>query len=318
MIKKRIIKKIVISTAALFTLFLIYLIPSEQYNLNPPQEIEYVDKNVMTNNIYLLNQNNLLGRTSVVVNYENTVDRAHELLNILISGGVGESLIPSGFKAILPSDVEVISIDYENSVMKVNFTKELLDIPKEQEVASIEAIVYSLTELKDVNNIVLYIEGELLTKLPQNNIVLPASLTRDFGINKEYSLTSFDKVNHVTVYYIDKYNDNYYYVPVTKYVNDDREKIKIIIDNLTSSNVYNTNLMSFLNSNTELLKVQTENNIMELTFNNYILNDFTKKDILEEVIYTICLSIKDNYDVEEVIFNVNNEEIYKSVLKSIE
>ena len=42
------------------------------------------------------------------------------------------------------------------------------------------------------------------------------------------------------------------------------------------------------------------------------------KEILEEVIYTICLSIEDNYDVKQIVFNVNNEEIYKSVLKSIE
>jgi len=41
------------------------------------------------------------------------------------------------------------------------------------------------------------------------------------------------------------------------------------------------------------------------------------KDILEEVIYTICLSIKDNYDTKEVIINVDNEEISKTVLKTI-
>ena len=40
--------------------------------------------------------------------------------------------------------------------------------------------------------------------------------------------------------------------------------------------------------------------------------------ILEEVIYTICLSIGDNYDVEEVSFTVEDEEIYKSVIKTIE
>ena len=42
------------------------------------------------------------------------------------------------------------------------------------------------------------------------------------------------------------------------------------------------------------------------------------KDILEEVIYTISMSINDNYEVKTVVFNVENEEIHKSVLKSIE
>ena len=56
----------------------------------------------------------------------------------------------------------------------------------------------------------------------------------------------------------------------------------------------------------------------ELVFNSYIFNDYDKKDILEEVIDTISLSVNDNYDVDEVVFYVDKEEICKSVLKTIE
>ena len=42
------------------------------------------------------------------------------------------------------------------------------------------------------------------------------------------------------------------------------------------------------------------------------------KDILEEVIYTICLSAYDNYNVKDVVLKVNGEEIYKSIAKTIE
>ena len=68
-------------------------------------------------------------------------------------------------------------------------------------------------------------------------------------------------------------------------------------------------LMSFLNQDTKLLSSSIENKIMTLKFNEAIFNSIEEKDILEEVIYTISLSIKDNYDVNEVIFNVENEEI---------
>ena len=109
-----------------------------------------------------------------------------------------------------------------------------------------------------------------------------------------------------------------YYVPVTKYLNDNRDKIKIIIDELTSTNTYNTNLLSYLNSNTEILAIEEQPDILELTFNSYIFSDVDSKDILEEVIYTICLSIKDNYEVSEVVIKNENEEIYQAVLKEIE
>ncbi len=133
-----------------------------------------------------------------------------------------------------------------------------------------------------------------------------------------YDITSLDNVTSITEYYINSYNGNNYYVPVTKYTNDNKERIKVIIEDLTSSNMYMTDLMSYINSNTKLLEANIKDNKMELVFNSYIFNDYNKKDILEEVIDTISLSVKDNYDVNEVIFYVDEQEIYKSVLKSIE
>ena len=76
--------------------------------------------------------------------------------------------------------------------------------------------------------------------------------------------------------------------------------------------------MSFMNLNTELLNYEIKENNMYLTFNNHILNNLEEKSILEEVIYSISLSIGDNFDVNEVIFLIGDEEITKSVLKTLE
>ena len=76
--------------------------------------------------------------------------------------------------------------------------------------------------------------------------------------------------------------------------------------------------MSFLNSNTRLLAVENSSDVLTLMFNQYIFDEIDSKTLLEEVIYTISLSIADNYDVKEVLFMCDNEQIYKSVLKTIE
>ena len=70
----------------------------------------------------------------------------------------------------------------------------------------------------------------------------------------------------VTVYYVGKYNDDYYYVPVTKYLNSSKDKIKVIIEELASGPSYGSNLMSFLNSNTKLLATEQDVNTMHLVF----------------------------------------------------
>ena len=56
---------------------------------------------------------------------------------------------------------------------------------------------------------------------------------------------------------------------------------------------------------------ELDNNKLKLNFNELLLNDLDKKNILEEVIYTISLSMNNIYDnLESVSFLVNNEEIY--------
>lgn len=321
MLKRICQKRMILSSAVLFALLLLYLIPKEQVQLieDIPKKIEYVDQMTEKSTIYLLDANEMVARTKVVIDADADIEtKARDLLNVLIQNGEGESKVPSGFRALIPSDTKVLSIHYENNVLKVDFSKELLEMKKENEEKVIEAIIYTLTSIEDVKMVILYVEGDILTKLPKTGINLPSTLDRSYGINKEYDIQSYKDVTQVTIYYVGKYNDETYYVPVTKYLNDDRDKIKIIVDELASSNIYTTNLMSFLNSNTKLLATEQEVDSLFLTFNSYIFNDMNARNILEEVIYTISLSVGDNYDVKEVVFNVENQEIYKSVIKTIE
>lgn len=319
MLRKIYLKKILISISALFALFLIYLIPTENRELkNMKSEITYIDSNVETNNIYLLDSHNMVSLTNIMVSGSDIETKAKDLIESLIQGSTKEDQIPSGFKSIIPDDTKILNLKLENNILKIDFSKELLNVKKELEEKMIEALTYTLTSIDGIDGIIIYVEGNLLNKLPQTNINLPSTLDRTFGINKEYDITRTKDITTVTTYYVSKNNDEYYYVPVTKYLNDDREKIKIVIDELESSKMYNTNLMSFLNDNVKLLSVEQLEDTLTLNFNEYIYSNLDTKEILEEVIYTICLSVEDNYDVKQIVFNVNEEEIYKSVLKSIE
>lgn len=315
MLKRRIIKRILVSTGALFALLLIYLMPTK---VDEPVLTSSLPINYDKAYIYLLDDNNMLGRTSVVINSKELIPKAEELINILIQGGKGESSIPNGFRSFLPSDTIINGVTYDNKTVNIDFSVDILNISTDLEMPMIESLVYTLTELDEVDNIVITINGNKLNKLPNTNMFIPDYLNRKIGINKTYKITSLDNVSSITEYYINSYNDNTYYVPVTKYVNDTRERIKVIIEDLTSSNMYMTDLMSYINSNTKLLEANVIDDKMELVFNSYIFNDYDKKDILEEVVDTISLSVKDNYDVNEVIFYVDQREICKSVLKTIE
>lgn len=318
MLKKMFTKKLILIMAVTFSLTLVCLIPNDSYKLNAKQELKYVDKEVAKSVAYLLDSNNYLARTMVVTSNAKIEEKARELMEILIKDGKGESKIPNGFRSLISSETKINSVHYNDGLIKIDFSSELLDTNIEQEEKIIEAIVYTLTSIENVDKVIIYVDGDILTKLPKTGITLPSTLDKSYGINKEYDISSYKDINKVTVYYVSKYNDNTYYVPVTKYLNDEREKIKIIVDELASSYLYNSNLMSYLNSNTTLLSSEITDDTLSLVFNQYIFSDQTTKNILEEVIYTIGLSIGVNYDVKQVVFNVDNQEIYKSVIKTLE
>ena len=127
MLKRMSIKKILVSTSVLFALFLVYLIPKESINTldDVQQKLEYVDKNIITSSIYLMDSDNYLARATVLVNTKDTEieSRAKELVEILIKDGKGESKIPNGFRSIIPSDTKILSIKYERGVV---YEKQLL------------------------------------------------------------------------------------------------------------------------------------------------------------------------------------------------
>lgn len=303
MLKKQFIKKFTISSALLFSLFLLCLMPSNKSD-QIIQKLEYQDDLLNKEDVYLLDKNNYLAKASVVIDNKNIESKAKEMLEILIKDSKEENKIPSGFKSVIPPSTKIIAVEYKDNLIKVNFSKELLDTNDEEKV--IEAIIYTLTSIKDIDKIMIFIDGDILSYLPKSKINLPSTLDRNYGINKEYNINNYKNITKVTMYYLNKYNDNYYYVPVTKYLNSNKDKLDIIIDELATSN---TSLVSFLNSNVSLINKQIDKDKVVLTFNEYIFDNIEEQTVLEEVKKEINLSIKDNYNIDKVVFKYNDKEI---------
>lgn len=307
MLKRKAFKKIIISLSCLVILGILYIFPDKdeniKYNINNKKE---------TNIIYLVDSNNYISRVSTILTSEKQESQIKEIISILTIDS--NKYIRDGFKKIIPKNTKLISLSIENDLVKLNFSKELLNIEDKYQEKMIEAIVYSITSLDNIKYVSIYVEGKILNKLP-NGKRLETILSRNIGINKEFNISSLNNTSRATIYYLSKNNDYYYYVPVTKYYNDSISKIEIIIKELTSNKMINTNLMSYLNSKTELLSYNETDKSLLLNFNENILNDINTNNILEEVTYSINLSISDSYDVKEVLYYVNDKIVNTFSLK---
>lgn len=320
MLKRMYYRKVVSSSLALLVLLLIYLMPSNNdidYQLEQ-SSVEYIYDN-STEVVYLLDEFDYIARTTIKGCDCTPKEEALDVIESLIIDGKKNHIIPNGFRSLIPSGTEVLDVSLEDKILTINFSKDIMNVNEEYEERMIEAIVYTLTSIDGIDKVVIKVEGKVLEYLPNSNKTMPTILDRGYGINKSYDIVNTNNIDSYTVYYVSNINDNNYYVPITKYVNNNnQDKIKVIIDELSSSPIYEANLMSYLSSNVSLIDYSYDDNILSLNFNNSILSDNTSNNILEEVIYTISLSALDNYDAREVVFLVDNKEIYRNSTKTLE
>lgn len=306
MIRAKAIRKIFITTMTMFILLAVFSIPMVENEDVLPVNLEFEEiSSVSTNSIYLLNKSGYLVKTSILLDEEDVESNVKKILDNLIVSDT--SKFSNGLKGTIPSNVKINEIICGSELVTVDFSKEFLDVDVSFEKQMISSIVYSILDIDGITGVSILIDGKSLTEYPNTKESLPLVLDKSIGINKRYEIKSRDSISSVVVYYLEDIDDTLHYVPVTKYINDDREKIKIIIEELTTSYIYEENLMSFLNSKTRLLDYKEENDILFLNFNEYLFDNNDK--VLEEVIYSIGYSVFDNYNVSMVMFEVNGEEV---------
>lgn len=282
MLRKKALSKIFITTLTMFIILTIYTIPNTNNKvLRTNLELEDIT-NLSTNKIYLLNKDNYLVKTDIFID-NNSIEK---IINYL---KVDNNKLPVPLNGYIPKNTKLLDYNLDENYLILNFSKELLNTNNKE--LMITGIVYSLLELDNINKISILVDNELIY----------SNLDKNIGINKEYLYTNRNNIDKVVIYYID-YNN--YYVPVTKYLNNDKDKIEVIIEELKNSN---KNLISYLDNKVELINYREESNVLFLNFNAYLKD--SNEEITEKVLNEIAYSVFDNYDVNMVNFEINSKKL---------
>lgn len=283
----RIIRRLFYTTITTFIILTIYTISNIDRNvLRTNLEIENIT-NLKTDTIYLLNKDNYLTKVDIFLDSKNQKDKIYNIVECLKK----TKNLKSNYKGYIPKNTKIISLDIKDKTIYIDLTK---DFNESDINISVPGLVKSLLEIKNIDKIDLKVEGKYLENY--NRL-----LAKDIAINKKYYLNDRKNINKVVIYYLTEDNN---YIPVTKYLNDKREKIEIIVDELTNNTDFN--LISYLNSNTRLINYKEENNVLLLNFNKYLIDD---KNIIDYNLLELSYSIFDNYDVYSVIFEVDGKQL---------
>ena len=306
MLRRKALRKTFITTMSLFIIMTIYTIPIESNLKVTPvsKEIEYVTS-LGNYSIYLLDENNYLVKMKILLDSKDLQENIKTIVSYLTESN--SLKYTDSLKPVIPAKTKLKNITIEDKKVTLDFSKEFKNISKELEKREVESLVYSLTELKAIEEVEIKVAGQLYDTYPNSREKITYPLKRDFGINKTYQFTKTNDISKTVIYYLEDINDNSYYVPVTKYKNDSRDKIDIIVEEVTTGYIYEPNLMSIVREDLTLLDKSIDDKVMTLNFNDALFD--TTGKIKEEVLYTIGYSIFDNYDVNVISYQVDNKEV---------
>ena len=284
----KIIRKLFYTALTTFTIIIVLTLVNFKSNtLRTNLELENLT-DIKTNSLYLLNADNYLTKVDVFLEKDTPVNQVKNIINYL---KVDNKKITASYKGYIPSNTKIIESNIKDNILYLNlsddFSKGNLDL-------IIPGLVRSILSIKSINRIDLKVMGKYINNY---NYLLDYKIP----INISYNINNRKNIKEVLLYYLSKDNN---YIPVSKYVNDDREKIEIIIDELKDNK--DEKLISYLNSNTKLLDYNEENDIIFLNFNNYLKDD---NDVLEYNLNEIAYSVFDNYNVSSVMFKINDNNL---------
>lgn len=299
MLKKKALTRIFISTLVFFIILVLYGVHKSNVDISSKPDIE--------NNSYLytLNNDGYISRTSIYVSKDLSLEeKIKEKIDTMIKESNRNMLLPSYFKPIIPVGTKVEKVERDGSVIKIYFSKEFMNISKDGSEKMLEAIIYTITE-ENILGVEIYVGGSMLKYVPNTKKEVPSVLTRDFGINKTYNVNSSNDIVKIVMNYYGKDGNNYYDIPITKYLNTDKEKLEVIMDELNKSS---SNLISFIDNT----------NIISYEFKNKTLTLVVDKDIDYENSKNLIKTIFDNYDINKIIVYYDSQKKFEKSRKDIE
>src|SRR5699024_5476246 len=259
--------------------------------------------------IYLIDANGLIASQTLELPKVESKEVATQALEHMVKGGPVTEMLPNGFEAVLPEDTEILGLNLkEDGTMIVDVSKEFKNYKKEDEVKILEAMTHTLTQFEDVKKIQLWINGHPQDNMPVDNTPINEGYSKSNGINVMNSTTDLFESEAVTMFYPKEHNKNCYYVPVTKHVNDEKDKTYTTLKEvLLDGPALDTNALNEFNDGTTLKGKQTLNDgILKVEFSKEIMKNDDKNQIADEVIETLVITLTELEDVEAVDISVED------------
>jgi germination protein M len=254
--------------------------------------------------IYLIDKNGYV--VPQTLSLPQDVSAAKQVLGYLVEGGPVDELLPNGFRAVLPADTQINSVNIEKEVATVDFSPEFQKYKAEDEQKILQALTWTLTQFENVKKVKIQVNGVAQTEMPVAKTPIGDGLTRASGINFDHaSATDIMNTKPVVVYFLSQNENGAYYVPVTRRAStSETDNVKSVVQELVKGADPTSPLTSDFQEDVKLLETKMEDGTVTLNFNENIAS---KGKISQHTLGALVLSLTEQKDVKDVVVQVNGK-----------
>ena len=187
-------KKIIMYVSIVLILIILgsvgYLIINKIKNKNKIKNIEYIPEEEISEeqlrqtviNLYFLNnEKNNIQLEQRKIDSKLLINNPYDILiNLLIEGPNENNLFE-----LIPENTKLLNTKLKDNILYINFSKEFIqdeNLGKQYEELILKSIVNTVTELNEVDGVVILIEGEENMAFQDNEIIFNKIFIRDKNI----------------------------------------------------------------------------------------------------------------------------------------
>lgn len=293
-----------------------------QKKIDPPKSITVDDKKAskettvakkdnaqgsVKTELYLIDKNGYVVPQTLELPKTSSV--AKQALEYLVDNGPVTEMLPNGFKAVIPAETK-ISVDIKDTVATVDFSKEFKNYQPEEEMKILQSVTWTLTQFDTIKSVKLQMNGHELTEMPVKGTPIGEILSRAAGINIDTSdVVDITNTKSLTVYFIGGEEGSYYYVPVTRRVNNSvKDNVVAVVNELVKGPNQKSNLVSEFMPDVKLLGVpKLEAGTVTLDFNKNIYGSFKEKVLSQHLLDALVLSLTEQKNIQKVAVTVEGK-----------
>ena len=266
-------------------------------NQTPQEQIVYTSEDYYV--VYALHESDNLVKTYVEKGEEQ--DPIHAIFDVLTTKS---NQLPAGTTSLISPMTTLNDYKLDNGVLTLDLSADFLDYTIEEEQDLLSSLVWTYTELSDVDKVKFEIDGEAVNNL-NGALSVGRGLDRSMGINLELDTTNYDETQLVTLYFVTDDSQEGLLVPVTRLISASTDPITYAVSALIQGPV-NENYISVFDQNTTLLSEPVvSEGLISLNFSKELYYDSEQTKVSSMMLTQLVMTLTELKDIEMVSVSIN-------------